>query len=82
MLPIPPLDGSRFLRTFLPDQVRAVFDQMDRFGIMIVFFVIIFFRDALGIVLFAGIGLFWQGLLRLDMGTFQTVWDGFREALG
>ncbi len=40
LTPIPPLDGSRFLRTFLPWEVRHVFDLFDRWGLIIVFVVV------------------------------------------
>ncbi|HUU43539.1 MAG TPA: site-2 protease family protein [Planctomycetota bacterium] len=82
MLPMPPLDGSRFVRTFLPDHLRAVFDRMDRFGIMIVFLVIIVFRGGLSTVLFTGIDFLWRHFLRLDAETFYVVLDGFGKAMG
>lgn len=37
MLPIPPLDGSRVVYAFAPDAVRRVFDQLEQFGLFIVF---------------------------------------------
>jgi Zn-dependent protease len=40
LVPIPPLDGSRILRTFLPWDVRQMFNQMDRWGLLLVFIAI------------------------------------------
>lgn len=40
MVPIPPLDGSRVLYAFAPDAMRRVMEQMEQFGIVIVFFLI------------------------------------------
>ena len=40
LLPIPPLDGSRVLRSFLPSEISLAFDRADRYGIMILFAII------------------------------------------
>jgi Zn-dependent protease len=39
LIPIPPLDGSRVLRYFLPYNVEKVYDQIGNYGIILVFFV-------------------------------------------
>lgn len=39
LIPIPPLDGSRILRYFLPYEVEKIYDQIGTFGIILVFFV-------------------------------------------
>lgn len=41
MVPIPPLDGSRILYAFSPDAVRNVMAQLEQFGILIVFALIL-----------------------------------------
>ncbi len=46
LIPIPPLDGSRVLHAFSPDSVRRVLEQMEPYGLFIVF----------GLVLLPGIG--------------------------
>ncbi len=46
LLPIPPLDGSRVLYAFSPDGLRRVLEQMEPYGLFIVF----------GLVLLPGIG--------------------------
>ncbi len=35
LIPIPPLDGSRILAMFLPDSIRPAFEQIERFGMII-----------------------------------------------
>ena len=40
LVPIPPLDGSRILRTFLPWEIRQVFNMLDRWGLILVFIAI------------------------------------------
>lgn len=35
LLPIPPLDGSRILRLWLPDQARPAFDRLETWGLLI-----------------------------------------------
>lgn len=47
MIPIPPLDGSRILYALAPDFVRNVMYQMERFGIIIVFGLVMIFGTAL-----------------------------------
>lgn len=81
MLPIPPLDGSRFLRSFLPWSLRNVFDRMDRFGLMIVLFVVVFLGRPLRFMLFHCIDFIWRNLLILDTKLFWHVIDGFFSAI-
>lgn len=48
LLPIPPLDGSRVLYAIAPDGVRDFMERLEQTGgIMIVFFLVIFFSTAL-----------------------------------
>ena len=37
LIPIPPLDGSRILSMFLPANLRFQFERIERFGIIIIF---------------------------------------------
>lgn len=39
LVPIPPLDGSRVIRYFLPYNVEKVYDQIGSYGIILVFFI-------------------------------------------
>lgn len=45
MIPLPPFDGSRVLRYFLPYKIRQGFDMLERYSIIIV---IIFFVTGIG----------------------------------
>jgi Zn-dependent protease len=38
LIPIPPLDGSRIIRYYLPYKVEQMYDRIGNFGILIVFF--------------------------------------------
>jgi len=42
LIPIPPLDGSRVLYAFAPEFVRRGMESIERFGIIIVFSIILF----------------------------------------
>lgn len=42
LIPMPPLDGSRVLYALAPDFVRRGMEEIEKFGIMLVFFVVIF----------------------------------------
>ena len=42
LIPIPPLDGSRVLRHFLPEEGRRVLDQVERFfGLALIFILVV-----------------------------------------
>ena len=45
LIPIPPLDGSRILYAIAPDAFRNVLASMERYGIIIVYFLIFFFGE-------------------------------------
>ena len=40
LLPVPPLDGSQFLKTYLPAELRLMFDRIGFFGIIILIFLL------------------------------------------
>jgi Zn-dependent protease len=42
MIPIPPLDGSRVLYALAPEVVRSGMEAIERFGVMVVFAIVIF----------------------------------------
>jgi Zn-dependent protease len=42
LIPIPPLDGSRVLYAFAPDAVRGLMEQLEQYGIFIVFGLVLF----------------------------------------
>ncbi len=47
LLPIPPLDGSRFLRLFLTARGRQVLDRFEPFGFLVLFLVIFMLGEPL-----------------------------------
>ncbi len=65
MIPIPPLDGSRVLYALAPDFVRRGMESMERFGIIIVFAIILIAGTAFGIFLLAVIKFFLQLFARI-----------------
>lgn len=41
LIPVPPLDGSRILRVFLPPGIRESYDSLETFGMMLVLMVVV-----------------------------------------
>lgn len=60
MIPIPPLDGSRFLYALAPEFVRRGMEYMERFGVVIVFMIIMVTGSAFGTVMVGVINFFMQ----------------------
>jgi len=58
MLPLPPLDGSRVLYVLAPEFVRRGMEFLERFGIMIVFVILLVSGSLLGNLMFGLINLF------------------------
>jgi Zn-dependent protease len=62
LIPIPPLDGSRVLFALAPDGIRKLMIHLERYGLMLVFVMLIFFGgvfgSAMGSVINAIIDLF------------------------
>lgn len=56
MIPLPPLDGSRALYAVAPDGVRRVMEQMEQFGIIVVFAIVLLFNAQLGAFMSGAIG--------------------------
>ncbi|NCU30232.1 site-2 protease family protein [Candidatus Saccharibacteria bacterium] len=48
MIPIPPLDGSRVLYAIAPDWARQGMEIIERYGILIVFAVVMLFSEQIG----------------------------------
>lgn len=47
ILPIPPLDGSRVLYALAPDFARDILDMIERYGIFLVFALVLVFNSAI-----------------------------------
>lgn len=48
MLPIPPLDGSRVLYAFAPESARRVMESIERFGIVLIFSIVLLLSPFIG----------------------------------
>lgn len=68
MLPIPPLDGSRVLYALAPEGARRVMEQIERFGIVFVFMIVILASSVIGRIMLSGI----NGIIELFMLIFQV----------
>jgi Zn-dependent protease len=74
LLPIPPLDGSRILRSFLSAETEALFNQMDRYGLILLF---VFLWYVGFEVVFMAVYWLWAHLLQLDpayLGAALRAW--------
>jgi Zn-dependent protease len=58
MIPIPPLDGSRIIYALAPEFVRRGMEVMERFGIVIVFLIVLFAGTTFGVFIFNAINFF------------------------
>ena len=68
MLPIPPLDGSRVLYALAPDPVKAGMEYIERYGIFLVFGLVLIGASVLGQIMAGGI----NGILQLFMTIFRV----------
>ena len=68
MLPIPPLDGSRVLHALAPDPVKAGMEYIERYGIFLVFGLVLIGASVLGQIMAGGI----NGILQLFMTIFRV----------
>ena len=53
MLPVPPLDGSRFLYALAPESARRLMEQIEQYGTLVVFLLVVLFSSAIGRVMSA-----------------------------
>lgn len=58
ILPLPPLDGSRVLYALAPEFVRRGMEVMERFGILLIFLLVLVAREPIGAVMAAISGFF------------------------
>ena len=56
ILPIPPLDGSRVLYALAPDFVRNIMEMIERYGVFLVFALVLLFNNLLFTYMSAMIG--------------------------
>jgi Zn-dependent protease len=57
IIPIPPLDGSKILFSFLPAKLRYIENFLERWGILLLLFFIIFLWSAVSPVVFKAFSL-------------------------
>lgn len=58
MIPIPPLDGSRVLYALAPEFARRGMEAIERYGIMLVFIIVIVASPLIGQFMLSGMGFF------------------------
>lgn len=58
LIPIPPLDGSRVLYALAPDFVKKVMQVMERYGIVVVFIIVLVAGSSLGLFMGSVINFF------------------------
>jgi Zn-dependent protease len=58
MIPIPPLDGSRVLYALAPEFARRGMEAIERYGIMLVFIIVIVTSPLIGQFMLSGMGFF------------------------
>lgn len=58
MIPIPPLDGSRFMYALAPDFIRRLMESAEKFGIWIIFGIIILGGSLVGEIIQAVVNFF------------------------
>lgn len=64
MIPFPPLDGSRVLYALAPEFVKRGMEAMEKFGIIIIFAIILFADSAFGTFFVSAINFFTQLFVR------------------
>jgi len=65
MLPIPPLDGSRVLYALAPDGARRIMEMIERYGIVLIFALVLFGGSVIGSFMSSAIRFFAQAFGRL-----------------
>ena len=66
ILPIPPLDGSRVLYALAPEGARRVMEQIERYGIILIFALVLLGSSVIGTLMSTGM----NGVLKLFMAIF------------
>jgi Zn-dependent protease len=78
LLPVPPLDGSRLVRTWLPDRWSDWFDRMDRWGLIIL--IVLINIPGFFLFIYAAMGLIWIYVLQLDPRIYDEAVQGYLAA--
>ena len=56
LIPIPPLDGSRILYAIAPDSVRNILTEIERYGFILVYILILLFGEVFSTLMIDGMG--------------------------
>jgi len=80
LIPVPPLDGSRMLRVFLPSPLVKLFNFLDHFGIFLLIALIIFAPGLLMLFLQIGTGIAF-GILNLEPTEVNRMFYQLTEAM-
>lgn len=54
LIPVPPLDGSRVLYAIAPDGFRNILESMERYGVIIIYVLIVLFGKAFSYLMIGG----------------------------
>ena len=68
MLPIPPLDGSRVLYALAPEGARRVMEQIERYGLFVIFAIVMLGSSVIGQIMMTSI----QAILNFFNMIFQV----------
>jgi Zn-dependent protease len=69
ILPIPPLDGSRVIYALAPEFVRRAMEMVERFGIVVVFLLVLVASNQIGAIMIA--------MMQFCLNIFRTVFGFF-----
>ena len=76
LIPVPPLDGSKILRSYLPDSIGDAYERMGFLGLII----IIGFVYLFGGVFFYALDFLWR-LVGLDRFLMYQIFDSFSQEI-
>jgi Zn-dependent protease len=70
LLPIPPLDGSRVMSYLLPANLRAAYNSVERFGMLII--IGLLYTGVLGVFLYPLMDQMWNAINALTGGSWTS----------
>ncbi len=68
LIPIPPLDGSRVAQAFIPDRYRYQYNQLEKYGTLIIFIVAFIFHRVLWAIIGPVINIIFSLVLPISSG--------------
>ncbi len=74
LIPLPPLDGSWILSRFLPPEARARYENLRRYGMLVVVgFLLLLRYTAFGEVMFHGLAMVWTPYFKLAQNVAEAL---------